>query len=310
MDNKIYYIDNPVESMHRIQELANSVYDGIMAVSLDYRYHITPNFLQLGNGDQEIYDFQNNIRYRIDSAKLHFVLLLEKKVEIERRFEKIINENPTATDTSLKIHQNLDQASDEIMAIFDSIIFHLSSSFDYLSMLIQFVFGENPQNRLQWINLVKHCYDPNSEFAKRRFVTNIIRVDSEFVKSFNDYRAELIHRRKSTSLASVTWELNSGKVSSKFPCSEKIKKNLKKVISKDLNYCISYASFELIKQALLKIAYVLDGVFDEFRGNYSSHSPVINDTGFQIIMFNPVNKLSESPSVGYWDRFMKYKKLK
>ena len=178
---------------------------------------------------------------------------------------------------------------------------------DYLAMLTQFVFGKNPESKLQWITLVKHCHNSESEFAKRKFIQNIKTVDADFVSKFNDYRAELIHRKKSTSFANVSWQLNSGKVITKFQCSEKIKINLKKIIDKDLNYCVSYASSEMIKQTLLKIAHVLNGMNDEFRENYHQHAPIMNNGGFQIISMNPETKFAESPALGYWSKFMEYK---
>ncbi|RED44994.1 hypothetical protein [Seonamhaeicola aphaedonensis] len=198
-------------------------------------------------------------------------------------------------------------ATDEVMAIYDSIIFHLSSSFDYLAMLTQFIFGQNPQKNLQWITLVKHCYNKESEYGKRKFVDNIKRVDSEFVSKFNDYRSELIHRKKSTSFANVSWELKSGHVTTQFECSDKIKSNLKKIINKDLRYCITYASFMVIKETLLKISDVLHGMHDEFRENYNQ-LPVMNKGELQIFSMSGRNSTPESPSVSYWKKFMEYKK--
>jgi hypothetical protein len=309
MKEQIIFIDNPQESLDKIQELIKVVHEGFMALPMDYGYHINNVFGQAKDGKHEIYELRDNINYRISSANLHFYLLLDRKLEIERRFEKMLNEKPTVFNGFVTGNPYFEMASDEIMALYDSIVFHLSSCFDYLATLIQFVFGKNPESKLQWITLVKHCHNKQSEFAKRKFIQNIKTVDADYVSKFNDYRAELIHRKKSTSFANVSWQLNSGKVTTKFKCSEKIKINLKKIIDKDLNYCVSYASFEMIKQTLLKIAFVLNGMYDEFRENYHPHAPVMNNGGFQIMTMNPETKFAESPALGFWKKFMEYKKF-
>jgi hypothetical protein len=305
--SKIIFIDQPQEKLDEIQSLIKVVYGGFMALAMDYGYHVNNVFGQSKDGKHEIYELRDNINYRIRSANLHFYLLITRKLEIENRFAKMLKDKPNVFDGYFMGNPHFEMASDEIMAIYDSIVFHLSSCFDYLAMLTQFVFGENPQTKLQWITLVKHCHNNKSEFAERKFADNIKKVNSEFVSKFNDYRAELIHRKKSTSFANLTWELNSGKVTTQFKCSEKIKSNLKKIIDKDLEYCIIYASFELIKQTLLKISDVLNGMHDEFRENYNEHAPKMNNGGFQIISMNPDTKFAESPALGYWKKFMEYK---
>jgi hypothetical protein len=305
--SEIIFIDKPQEKLDEIQKLIKVVYEGFMALASDYGYHINNTFGQSKDGKHEIYELRDNINYRIRSANLHFYLLIIRKLEIEDRFAIMLKKDPRVFSGFIMGNPHFEMAADEIMSIYDSIIFHLSSSFDYLAMLTQFVFGKNPETKLQWITLVKHCHNQQSEFSKRKFIENIKKVDLEFVSKFNDYRAELIHRKKSTSFANVTWELNSGKVTTQFECSDKIKYNLRKVIDKDLNYCISYASFELIKQTLLKISHVLHGMHDEFRQSYHPHSPVMNNGGFQIISMNPETKFAESPALGMWEKFMEYK---
>ena len=305
--SEIKFIDNPKEKLEEIQEISKVVYNGFMALALDYGYHIKNVFGKSDDGKHEIYELRDNINYRIRSANLHFYLLLEKKFEIEDRFAQMLKENQTVFNGFMMGNPHFEMASDEIMSIYDSIIFHLSSCFDYLARLTQFIFGKNPESKLEWIALVGHCYNAESEFSKRVFIENVKKVDSEFVSKFNDYRAELIHRKKSTSFANVKWELKSGKVTTQFKCSDKIKSNLKKIIDKTEDYCITYASYQLIKQTLLKIAFVLEGMHDEFRKNYNPHKPIMNNVGFQIVSLNLETKYAESPALGFWEGFMKYK---
>lgn len=303
----IISLDNLKQRSDEIQDLISIVYDGFMAIAMDYAYHIENVFGQEKDEKHRIYELRDNINYRIRSANLHLYLLFVRKQQIENRFEKMLSENPNVFDGYWMGNPHFEIASDDIMGIYDSIVFHLSSSFDYLSMLIQFVFGKNPESNLKWITLAKHCYNPNSEFSNRKFVENVKKVDNEFVKSFNDYRAELIHRQKSTSFASVTWELHSGKISTRFQISKKIKVNLKKILNNENEYCISYTAYELIKQTLLKISFVLEGIYCEFRENYNPHNPTFKKGKYQFATMNTKTKRVESPALKNWNKFMKYK---
>lgn len=303
---KVITINDPNEKLQEIEQLIKTIFNGFIAVAMDYGYHINNVFGSSEKEKQKIYELRDNMSYRLRSSKLHFYLLLRCKIETEHRFSEMLKNDPQIFNGFYSGNPYFEFAADEIMGIYDSIIFHLSSSFDYLAMLIQFVFGENHQKKLQWITLAKLCYSNNSEFQKRIFKENIQNVDRDFVSKFNDYRAELIHRKKSTSYANVTWELHSGKVDTHFVCSENIKTHLKKIINKDNNYCITIVSYEAIKQTVLNIANVLEGINCEFRTNYNPHSPVMNG-GAQIISMSEGSPFSESPSLSYWNDFMKYK---
>ena len=303
---QIVKIDDPQKSFDEINDLIKVVFNGFMAVAFDYAYHVNNSFVKT-DGKQMIYELRDNIHYRLQSSQQHFYLLLRQKFEIEQRFSEMLKNNPKVFEGFFMGNPYFDRAADEMMSIYDSVIFHLSSSFDYLAMLVQFVFGQNPQKNLQWITMVKFCYSEDSDFTNKKFRDNIKKVDNEFVSKFNDYRAELIHRKKSTSFANVSWKVMSGDVRAEFICSDKIKVSLKKLLDKEKDYCITYVVNILIKESILKLANVMEGIHDEFRENYNPHSPIMKTDGFQIVSMNPDTKYAESPALDYWRKFMEYK---
>tara|TARA_R110001606_G_scaffold398855_2_gene579277 strand:+ start:38 stop:967 length:930 start_codon:yes stop_codon:yes gene_type:complete len=305
----IVFIENPQEKFDEIEKLISIVFNGFMATAMDYGYHINSTFIKTEEGKKSIYELRDNINYRLNSAKLHFYLMLSRQIEIERRFKGMLEKDPTVFNGFIMGNPHFEFAADEIMSIYDSVIFHLSSSFDYVAMLMQFVFGKNPESKLQWITLAKHSYSNTSEFSKRGFTENIKSVDRNFVSKFNDYRAELIHRKKSSSFTNLTWELKSGRVKTQYKCSDKIKSNFKKIIDKEKNYCVTYITYLAIRESVLNIGKVLEGINNEFRENYHPHSPIMSKGGFQIISMNPETKIAESPALSYWKKFMEYKNV-
>lgn len=303
-------IDKPQEYFDEIEKLIEIVFNGFMALALNYGYHINNIIELVEKGRNTIYELRDNIHYRLNSSKLHFYLMLRHRMDIENRFAQMLRNNPRVFEGFFMRNPHFEFATDEIMAIYDSTIFHLSSSFDYLAMLLQFVFGRNPQANLQWITLAKHCYSDVSDFNDRKFKENVKTVDKDFVSKFNDYRAELIHRKKSTSFANVSWKIASGEVEVKFECSDKIKSSFKKMLNKNEKYCITYVIYALIKQTILNIGFVLEGVKKEFSENYNQHHPIMSKGGFQLAYFNPETRFVESPSSVYWKKFMEYNKYK
>lgn len=307
---EIIYLENPEEKLDELNTLFNFLYEGFMATAMDYGYHIENIFGKSKDGKHKIYELRDNMHYKIRTAMLHFRMLLSLQKSIEKRFTEMLIEDPRIFLRFPLGNPHLESASDEIMGIYDSIVFHLSSTFDYLAMMIQFCFGKLQQKHLMWNGLSQSCFQANGEFSKKHFSNHVKQVNNSFVSKFNDYRADLIHRKKSSSYANVSWEMYSHNVKTKFVCSEKLKSELKKVLDREKNYCITYIVYLLIKETILNVCYILEGVNDEFRNNYNPHAPVLEKGKMQIINMNPVTGSAESPALDSWERFLMYKKYK
>ena len=59
--SKIIYIDKPQERIDEIQSLIKVVYEGFMALAMDYGYHINNVFGQSKDGKHEIYELRDSI---------------------------------------------------------------------------------------------------------------------------------------------------------------------------------------------------------------------------------------------------------
>jgi len=311
---EVRYIENPEESLSKIKKLTYYLFYGFEALALDYNYHINNVMLSPYIGKERILEMRDSINYRIKSAEFHYYLLLRRKLEIENEFEELLQKEPGIFHKYWGSNPYFRNAQDEIMSIYDSIIFHLSSSFDYLAMLVNYIFGKNPQENVNWMSLKRSCYAENSIYQNRIFVENIRKTDKEFVSKFYDYRSELIHRKNSEAYTNLSWDVNSSEnqitnLNIKFKCSDKLKNHFKKIIQKDQDYCITYLSFETIKNSILHIANILEGINDEFRTNYIQNAPNLKEGGFQIISYNPETMNAESPAIGSWKKFLEIKNV-
>ncbi len=76
--------------------------------------------------------------------------------------------------------------------LFDSIIFHTASLFDYFSCFIWYIIGNEKSEKKLWNSLVKSVRHDN-KIEKSQIGALIDSFDREWICKLFDYRAELIH---------------------------------------------------------------------------------------------------------------------
>jgi hypothetical protein len=301
MANEIVDLQNPNEALKRIKTLNSGLGYGFDAIAMDYNFYIEST---IGTGGKHpIYEWRDNVRYRFNSAELHLFLLLNHQAVISNHFGNMLQNNPKVFSGFINGNPHFERAEDEIMALYDSVIFHLSSSFDYLSMLVNFIFGANKNDKIKWIQLHRSCSDENNEMSKKGFAKEIISAHRSFIAGFNEYRTELIHRKSSASYANVTWELVSGKTSATFVCSDKLKKEFKKIVDKNDTYTIAYLTYKLIEESLLQTSKVLTSIRNEFASMTEIAENVRTGEAPAIFILDKTTGLPQSHSIGYWKKF-------
>lgn len=299
---EIIDLTNPQETFEQIDKMYQLLTQGFLAFAMDYNHYIESTFLHKGDEKHRIYELRDSVMYRFKSAKFHLLLLLRQRNLISIRFENMLKEDPRVFSGFFMGNPYFDRAQDEIMAIYDSIIFHLSSSFDYLSILINYNFGKQKENPLKWIQLARSCRDSKSEYFNKSFAEKIDEVDRNFISKFNEYRTELIHRKNSESYALVNWKLPTGEVNARFVCSPKLAKTFKNTIDKEGKNTIAFLSSELILKSILITGEVLLAIKDEFRKNYTI-ADNIKKGAPAIGYFDPKTKQIMSPGEEYWKGF-------
>ncbi len=229
------------------------------AISLDYKSYIEPSW-----DDQEIYDIRDNILYRIFSALLHSNILLNYFTIIENRFEDIRKKdlirllNPTFPKDSL-----IETATQEISSIFESIIYHLVSSYDYFSTMINFMYGEkkDKQNTLKWNGLVNIARDKTSNLGVRIFSQKIVEINSQFVDKLYNYRSFLIHEKPDLNYFSLKFNAfnETSKIDLKFYITKKFTNKFHelKVRSKEKKITLKYVVFWLLNKSITSLNEIL-----------------------------------------------------
>jgi hypothetical protein len=278
---------------------------GFTALSLDYGFHIENTW----GGNHKIFELQENVEYRFFSSLFHCQLLLQQHYIIENQIRDRIIKDP---DRYTKLiyptkHPDFVYFEKQVSAIFDSVVFHLSSIFDYISILINFICISDKDQTPQWKVLSKSARDIKNSFSQKSISKIIDKLDRDFVIKLYDYRSDLIHRKSDISEYSVESNFGLEELKIGFICSEKIRKVFKMYGEKEFDYTVSHFSIWLIDKATYAIAEILSNLKNEIEKDSKFPFHTFKDGTKPVMMYiDPETNTAKSPSVPHWKIFKVY----
>ncbi len=165
---------------------------GIRAVSIMYDEHSNDK-----HSKENIHRLRESINYRLEAAKFQYKLLLQEHFRVEAQFAKATEKDFDAIRNFIKGNPYFHYAEIEMSSIFDSIIFHLSSVFDYLSHITCYICKKKDKaNTVYWTKLAKAARGKENELHALPIAAVIDRLDREFVGHLYDYRSRLLHNKR------------------------------------------------------------------------------------------------------------------
>ncbi|MFP5042714.1 hypothetical protein [Parasediminibacterium sp. JCM 36343] len=278
--------------------------EGFTALALDYGFHIE----NIWGGNHKILELKENVTYRLFSSLFHYQLLLKQHYFIEQRIEKRIKNEPERYTTLIypKKHPDFEYAEKEVSAIFDSIVFHLASIFDYLSILINFCISDKEKTP-QWTSISKSARDPQNDLSKRDIAGTIESLNKEFVIRLYDYRSELIHKRSDINEYSFESRIEPGKLLARFICSNKIRRTFKNYGEESKDYTVSHFSVWLIDMTANLIAKILLSLKREIKKDSKFPFHTYKDGTKPFLMYvDPITNVAASPASPHWEKFGKH----
>jgi hypothetical protein len=265
-----------------------SFYNKMLAIALDYQFYIDPRI-----NENTIYKIRDNIIYRLNSSKFHFELLLDMAthldIELTDAYRKMeIKNNPI----SLGIH--FDQRVLQINFLADSIFFHLGSSFDYLSTLVEFICCTNKNKDFKWGQLAKSARDKKNPFNQNHIAKTIDIIDREFVNRLYDHRSYIIHTNVDKGPSNFIINVIQAECEAHIFSSNSFNKRFKelKTESQDYNLTIQYSLLWVIKKSISCLIEVLY----ELKSFMENNKKVIVPSMF---LKGPNGEILP-PSLGFW----------
>ena len=246
-ESKVLDIESEEETLINSDRYIRGLDAGIHALVLDYNFHIKETFTE-----HRIYDVRGSISYRLNSSRFHFHLLFNELVQIRKKHnELLINSDPK---NSPDWHLELDKR--HLSYILDSIIFHLSSIFDYTAILISVIISKK-ESTPNWMKIESSARAGSNIFESENtshIKKSVVDIHNNFVRALYDYRSDLIHRTADILRGSYAWNLMTNQKTLLFLCSKMQRRTFKKLGEKDKEISVTYFVHYLIFQTIESIA--------------------------------------------------------
>ena len=294
---EILDIDDRNEMFRKISDGIKSLNKAFRALNADYSYHLEPTF----GKDHRILRMREDIDFRLFSSQFHLELLLRQHYFAEERISEEYKKNPKKVLAKVyPSHPLFDYCEKEVTAIFESIVFHLASVYDFVSTIISFICNNKNESISKWSNLQRACRQKES--LKNKDISKIILDEhNKFVNPLYKYRSGLIHDKTDLHPIELNLKLGTGKADVRFFINSNLTKNffeLKK-LSKAKNITISYTSSWLIDKTIDSLIRILFGVKNEIEKS-SSFPNHVSDSDIVMIYRDPVTGIGEPVSKRMW----------
>ena len=278
-------IENPEESLSDLRKKFLILHDRFLALAIDYKFYINPEIT-----DSEIYKLRDNVIFRLQSAKFHYELLLNHHFFIEQNIKELCkNKSPMISgNVNLQIYQM--QSTEEIYSLFDSLVYHLCSNFDYLFRLINFVHGNTQLAQPKW-NLFKSDKNiKNNLYCSTELINALNKLDENFVYPLIKHRSYLIHNEYA--IGGIQIVLNN--LQTRFLVTDVLKSHFPELTTKygTTEMSINFAAKWLIDTTFETINEILFEIRDDIKRNRKEVMPLFFSLG--------LNNTMESSSVNYW----------
>jgi len=189
------------ERLRSITQTAGRIQDGLVFLGLEYANKVTGKFIS--QQSEQYFHLRDSIFYRLESLIFHLNLLLS----IQRNHIGQLNKKPYDSEER---HKLLYSGSAQQVQLFDSIVFHSISLFDYLGNLVDYIAGGKYQMRLKWTGVIKSVNDKNNPLSKSPIAPVVLDLNRKLVDRLYEHRSDLIHYSTDMGGAQATLNIMKG----------------------------------------------------------------------------------------------------
>ena len=180
---------------HRLQ-------DGFVQLGLEYTNKIVGKFIS--EESKTLFLLRDAIFFRLSALTFHLRLLVDVQ---SFHLKKLQDLEINSKDSQLFL---LDGREQQIF-LFDSLVFHSISLFDYVGNLIDYLCGQKKQMNLKWNGIVRSSRDTKNPISQFAIAPTIVSVNNSFVAPLYGHRSDLIHYKTDLGGAQTSFDLMTAK---------------------------------------------------------------------------------------------------
>lgn len=283
-------IEPPKELFDSITERLKLLFNRFIAIAMDYKENINPDFKE-----RTVFELRDNIMFRLKSSQFHFQLLLEQHIRIERRLMELHKNNPLIfLNNAPELTALQFQSTNEIYSLFDSLIYHVCSIYDYLFRLINYTTGSEILQDCKWNKFRTEKNSKNFIYCNKEMHSILENLDANFVYPLYKHRSHLIHTENDSGNFKFSFKMSGTDIKAKFEATKLFMNGFPdlKDNPKFENMTIKYASYWIIDNSIIVITKILLELKNDFIRNKKAVQP------FLVRIGN--NGKIESISTPYW----------
>jgi len=282
---------------------------GIRAIGIMYHDHSNDQ-----NSYENVFRLKDNIEYRLFSATHQYLVFLRVLGLAEKYLQDLYTKNPRfiVPGTFPAGNPYFERVETELSSIFDSIIFHLSSVFDYLSHALCYMYFPNKEKTIYWTKLARKVRGDLKD--KFQFCLRLDEIDRRFVGHLYDYRSRLLHNKRDQHKFASSMKLHDLSFRLKIGCSDTAMKEFA-IISEEnpsnLVITLTYMASWLIKRTFIEIENLLDSVKLDLEKNSHFYTNITNPKkkhGLNLVYLNPETNVAEPVSGSLWKQYKEDKR--
>jgi len=179
-------VDDLDSALDELDERRDTLTAQLLGLGTDYVNKLDSSF---DGTPRTIYQIRDEIFHREDSFRFHIKMLLR----IQHDAEVALRSNTENLEVN-GLQQSLitEKTAHQQFAVFDSVLFHGISLFDYIAGLIQYVVTGKENRKWNWDNVRKAAHHPENPFSET-VIAEVVRDVNGFVQNFYSHRASVIH---------------------------------------------------------------------------------------------------------------------
>lgn len=258
-NNNLLDFENDISELLKIDQKFDLLDDRFQKLTMTYNHHLITNDVNFIE-NLKIYEYKDNVLFRLKSVRFHFNLLMVCQGTFEDNLKNIsMSNNPL-------IQMNYERmGTEELYSLFDSMVYHLCSIFDYLFSLINFVHGKEKLDKPKWNNFRTDKNKKKNLYCSAEMIEALTKIDDNYVFPLIQYRSHLIHTKHQVGMLHFIHQDNK----SKFLVTETFKNHFPEFTKEICNQTttLAYAAKWLLDMSFKNITEVLFEIRDDIYRN-------------------------------------------
>lgn len=244
----------------KIDENFNLLNDRFNNLHNAYIHQLNINDLNFIDDSFNIRKYKDNVLFRLKSVRFHFNLFMMCQGTFEDNMKNIsLSDNPL-------LYMNYEKmGTEELYSLFDSMVYHICSIFDYLFSLINFIHGKEKLDKPKWNNFRTDKNKKKHLYCSAEMIEALTKIDDNFVFPLIQYRSHLIHTKHEVGILHFIDQHNK----SKFLVTETFKNHFPE-FSKEIGNqttTLAYAAKWLLDASFKNITEILFEIRDDIYRN-------------------------------------------